>query len=131
MKLSTFIKKNNVRMESVMVGENPNFDNPDWDAYHYKVTLFHKRRQYSTFYSMGMALCHEPKVDDVLDCLASDCSGVENARDFEDWAADYGYDPDSRTAEKIFKTCKLQSVKLRRLFGDDLYDQLINDTERL
>lgn len=131
MKLSTFIRKNKIRLDSEMVGENPNIADQSWQANHYKVTLFHGRRQYTTYYSMGMAHSKEPEAQDVLDCLASDCSSVENASGFEDWARDLGYDIDSRRAEKTYKICQLQSQKLKRLLGDDLYDKLLYHTERL
>jgi hypothetical protein len=49
--------------------------------------------------------------------------------DFEEWAADLGYDPDSRKAEKLFKTCEKQAGRLRSFLGDDLYDRLLFDLD--
>ena len=63
----------------------------------------------------------EPDAADVLACLLSDVRGVEDARSFEDWASDLGFDPDSRTAEKCFRVCLRLSPKVRRFMGD-LYD---------
>lgn len=71
-----------------------------------------------------------PELSDVLDCLASDSSGVENARDFNDWAADYGYDEDSRKAEKIYNQCVEQRRELRDLLGLKLYEELLYEVER-
>jgi hypothetical protein len=73
----------------------------------------------------------EPTADEVLDCLASDAAGVENTSDFEDWCSDYGYDADSRKAEKIYKACVHQSERLKTFLGDDLYEQLLWNTERM
>lgn len=45
----------------------------------------------------------EPKTDDIMYCLYSDITGYEECRDFEDFAKCFGYDPDSRKAEAIYK----------------------------
>lgn len=72
-----------------------------------------------------------PELEDILDCLASDSAAVENARDFEDFAAEFGYDEDSREAEKTYRVCQEQSVRLFDLLGEDAYDTLLWDMERL
>ena len=55
---------------------------------------------------------------------------ISNARGFEDWCSDFGYDADSRKAEKTFKVCEHQAKRLRSFLGDSLYKQLLYDTER-
>jgi hypothetical protein len=73
----------------------------------------------------------EPTVTEVLGCLASDASGVENAGgDFEEWCSEYGYDTDSRTAERIFKACQHQANRLKSFLGDEAFEQLLWHTER-
>jgi hypothetical protein len=132
--LGQFIKDNRIKVSCCeMVGENPNC--PDWtDAYHYKVTLSSRvessRRQMTVYFSMGYAHNNEPTAADILDCLASDAASVDNARSFEEWAADYGYDTDSRKAEKIFRACEAQAAKLSAFLGDE-YSNLLYETERM
>lgn len=58
-----------------------------------------------------------PTLRDVLFCLIADAGAID-AASFEDWAADYGYDPDSRAAERIYNECLALGLKLRRLIGD-------------
>ncbi len=60
-------------------------------------------------------------------CFLSDaCSGSETFRDF---CGDFGYDEDSRTAERVWKACKRAAAKFERIApGVDLYD-LINSME--
>ncbi len=87
------------------------------------VTLRYQRRQMTVNFWTGSAL-GEPSTADVLECLFSDASGYDNARDFEDWAAEYGYDSDSRKAERIYKAVEKQTRKLRNLLGDD-YEKLV------
>jgi hypothetical protein len=71
----------------------------------------------------------EPDAVTVLSSLLMDASSVENAgASFEDWANEYGYDPDSRKAEKIFRACIDQTVRLREFLGD-LFGAYVWETE--
>ena len=128
--MKRFVEKNRIRIVVDYADENKNA--PDWkDANHYKVTLRKGNRQLTTYFSQGYAINHEPTAEDVLDCLASDSSSVDNARSFEDWAGDYGYDTDSRKAEKIYNACRKQADKLKTFLGDTNYEELLYNTERL
>lgn len=44
--------------------------------------------------------------------------------EFEDWARNFGYDADSRQAEKIYKDCMEIALKLIRAFGSEEINQL-------
>ena len=124
------LKKNKISISVEWADENKNA--PDWkNANHYKVTLKRSGRQLTTYFSQGYGISGEPTTESVLDALASDSSGVENARSFEDWADEYGYDTDSRKDEKLFKVCERQADKLKRFLGDELYEDLLWNTERL
>lgn len=72
-----------------------------------------------------------PDAESVLDCLASDAATVENARRFEEWAEELGYDPDSREAEKTFDVCVDAAKQLEDFLGRDAYNTLLWDIERL
>lgn len=96
----------------------------DW-----KVTLHFGRRRMTVDYHMGSG--HngaEPTVNDVLDNLLSDASGVDNAQDFADWASEYGYDEDSRKAEQMYKACQREAAKVRRFLGE--HYQVFIEAER-
>lgn len=70
------------------------------------------------------------KAEDVLDCLIIDASGTDQR--FEDWAVDLGYDPDSRSAERIFHACRDVAVKLRIFLGSAAeLERLQTDYDRL
>lgn len=58
-----------------------------------------------------------PKVEDVLYSLAQDAGAID-ARDFEDWASDFGLDTDSRQAEATYRACLEIALKLRAALGD-------------
>lgn len=59
-----------------------------------------------------------PEFADVLYSLASEASAIDYAT-FEEWASDYGYDTDSRSAEKTYRACLEIALKLRSAIGDD------------
>lgn len=59
-----------------------------------------------------------PNPLDVLHSLNSDAD-VLNYPTFEDWAGDFGYDADSRSAEATYRACLEIALKLRAALGDD------------
>ena len=123
-----FASKHGIKSVSEWADSNPNMAE-NWEANHYKVTLRAKGKQLTTYFSKGFGLSGEPTAAEVLDCLASDAAGYENARDFEDWASDYGYDTDSRKAEKLYRVIGKQAEKLKKFLGDN-YEALLWNTER-
>lgn len=84
-----------------------------------------QRRTFVTPFTMGSAHTSPPIAGQVLHCLAMDCAGYENARGFEDWASDYGYEEDSRKAETIYRTIGEQVKELRAFLGRDGYAELL------
>ena len=79
----------------------------------------------TVYFSQGSAHKKPPTLAEVLDCLASDASGVDNAQSFEDWASEYGYNTDSRKAERTYNICVQQARELKALLGQDAYNQLL------
>lgn len=96
----------------------------DWQrrATQYTVTLRYQKRAMTVEFWCGSA-CGEPDAATVLDCVASDASGADGTS-FEDWCADYGFDSDSRKAERTYRACVAQSRKLRKLLGSD-FDAIV------
>lgn len=90
-----------------------------------------KLRSFGLYFSQGSGHTVDPTLADVLDCLASDASGHDNANSFEDWASDYGYDTDSRKAEKTWRAIQRSSEQLKRTLGESAYEELLWETERL
>lgn len=81
-------------------------------------------------YFQGSAHTALPTAADVLDCLASDISGLDNAGGFYHWCGEYGFDTDSRKATDIYETILRQSRELRALLGADGLAELMA-TDRL
>ncbi|MDH3376214.1 MAG: hypothetical protein OEQ39_04500 [Gammaproteobacteria bacterium] len=70
-----------------------------------------------------------PDLADVLNCLASDAAGYENAQDFEEWASEYGYDADSRKAETIYNNVNDLIGEMQAFLGKETYEELLYNTE--
>lgn len=128
--MSAFVRLNKIRMTYDWADSNPNMTDSQ-NMNHYKCTLKMGKKQITLFFSQGYGISVDPDAESVLDCLASDSASIENARSFEDWANEYGYNTDSRKAEKIFKACERQAEKLKSFLGDELYNSLLWKTERL
>lgn len=127
-----FIDQHNITIENEWADSNPNMSDEKWarTATHWKCTLKMGRKRLTTYFSQGSAHTDEPTAADILNSLASDASGYEDARSFEDWCSEYGYDTDSRKAENIYRTIGKQAKQLKQFLGDD-YDTLLYKTERL
>ncbi len=83
-------------------------------------------------FRQAVAPMYRPELADVLDCLASDASSVEGVRNFEDWAGDIGYDPDSRSGEATYKIIERQAKDLRYILATrEIFETLLHETERL
>jgi hypothetical protein len=131
--LTRFINRNRITASVEWADNNPNMEaDKEWNrgASHWKITLRCRGRQMTTYFSQGSAISGLPTAADLLDCLASDSSGIENARSFEDWCSEYGYDTDSRKAEKTFKVCERQAQKLKTFLPSGEYEMLLWHVER-
>lgn len=129
--ISEFLKKHPVRLRSVKVPDRDDVDWPGEGASHYVCILVHDGRHLLTYYSIGGAHPNPPGADDVLNCLASDAASVESARDFAGWCSEFGSNKDSIRERRAFRACRRQVDKLMRLLGEEVYEELLFETERL
>ncbi len=130
MTLSQFIATHKITRTAERVSENPVMvDSRNMDHWKVKLTRLdgNKKRILTTIFSMGYG--HHgamPKVEDVLDCLASDVTGDS----FADWCAELGFDVDSRKAERTYHAVQKQTAKLEAFLGDELLQTLLYGVER-
>jgi hypothetical protein len=133
--IQEFVKKHELKLILRPIDSRPDLvgrGEDDWNntATHWWFTLRSGTSSYSGYYSQGSALKDRPTIEEILDSLAMDVFNLD-ITGFEEWATEYGYDTDSRKAEKIYKACERASKALRKFLGDDAIDELINDVERL
>ena len=92
----------------------------------YTVQLRYQRRRFTFPFWAGHS-CDLQTVD-AATAILSEAAGYENATCFEDWAADYGYDTDSRAAERIYRAIGRTHANVKRLLGDD-FEALVYTNE--
>jgi hypothetical protein len=133
MTLQAFARKHRLRMTADLTDRNPHMADEEWarTAMHWKCTLQRGRLRMTVFFSQGPAVAREPTLEDVLDSLGSEAAGYLNADSFESWAGEFGYDPDSRRAERTYRAIGEEVEDLRRLLGDEALEELAFRTERL
>lgn len=129
--LRSRIRIDNVRARSTYgtAPYNPTFPESDnWTVTLYRRDSNGHRKQLTIPFYTGQGLRDEladgPGPAVVLECLLSDAVGYVNASGFQDWASDYGYDPDSRKAEHTYRQVGKLTERLSRWLGEDFDDYL-------
>lgn len=64
----------------------------------------------------------EPAAADVLYSVVLDAQACEVS--FEDWADDFGYDTDSRSALETYRACQKNGNQYRRIIGQNEREQI-------
>lgn len=122
-KLEKVVKDRGVTAKWVVGAPGPIPENMR-DMHPYTVTLTRGKHRITVPFYTGSAVKLEQRASqhkvaaDVLHSLVSDAQGFENARNFEDWASEYGYDVDSRKAERIYKKLAELSPQVRDFLGE-------------
>jgi hypothetical protein len=131
MTIADFLNSMRISLKFERIERNPNMAS-DLQMDHWRCTLYTNGTRMIVMYSKDKSYGgQEPTLDEVLDCLASDACALERARSFEDWCADYDFDPGSRKAAKARMAIQSQAGSLRRLLGETAYDTLLWNTERM
>jgi len=97
----------------------------DWkrESNPWTVTLRFQRRRLTVPFWTGSLITTEPTAADVLSCLCSDARGGEST--FEEFCSDFGYDTDSRKAERLYRECERSAKRVRQFLGD-AFDEVAN-----
>jgi len=89
----------------------------------YEITLKYKENQYTFSFYTGIAHAH-PTINDILECLQSDCSMLYNYDNLDDYASDMGIEKPSE-AVTSWDAINNQYNELKNLFNDD-FDMFLN-----
>lgn len=100
-----------------IVGEpeyKKHFDGDKQNRYVFKVRLSRLGKSYSFNFGQSIrAGAEEPSLYDVLTCLQKYDVGT-----FQNFCGDFGYDTDSRSAERIYKAVCKEFAGVMRLFPE-------------
>jgi hypothetical protein len=117
-----FASKYGVKLREIDCEYRPYWDDDKECRYVFKMRLIRNRKSYTfTFGQSLFAGSKTPTMYDVLSCLQKYDCGT-----FEDFCREYGYDTDSRRAERTYKGCVKEYNAIVRLFGNSgqCYDEL-------
>jgi len=110
-----FLKKTGTKMIATEIGYDKYFPDDKESRYIFRVKLTRKNRGSYSF-KFGQSI-HDgstpPSNYDVLTCLTKYDVGT-----FEDFCGEFGYDTDSRKAEKLYKNVVKEYNNVKRLFSD-------------
>ena len=131
--LEKFLLSSEIHMQSEEVAPNGTHGFPiaaPWAAKHYRCELRGSSgdRPVTTIIGSDDG---PPSVADVVDVVAAEAAVAEEAGSYEEWALQMGFDPDSRSGERVYRTECRQAKLLRALLGDEAYLKLLWEIERL
>jgi hypothetical protein len=131
--LEKFLKGGHIGMrcrEITLNGDHPFLITEPWAAKQYSCELLGSNgdRPVRTIIGSDNG---PPEMADVLDTVAAEAAVVDAAGGYEAWARELGFDPDSRHGERVYRAARRQAKQLRELLGDETYQQLLWQTERL
>jgi len=99
-------------------------DKDGWKHTSYACRLIYQEKSMDFPYHMGIYYTEEPKIGQVLESLILDCQCGEYET-FEGFCDEFGYDTDSRKAQKAYEHCKKIKKGMKRLLGEELYQQYL------
>jgi hypothetical protein len=111
-------------------------DDTGWEHWAYTLNVTNRSRgtSFTTPWKQGVLVTQDPDGDPamILDDMIKTHWGYVCAGGFEDWAMDYGYDPDSRRAEALYNEIAAQhEAILIFLGGADELERLATTYEGL
>ena len=90
-------------------------DAPEWARQQWNITLRHGRKR-MTFPYYGGGMASDPSAEDVIEDMLGNASTLTYSC-FHEWAADYGYDADSRSAEQTYRACRRLGERFARFLA--------------
>lgn len=112
-----FAKKHGIKLTVIGEPEYKRYFTGDKEyRFVFKLRLTRNKKSYTFNFGQSIAAgAEEPDMYSVLTCLTRYDVGS-----FEDFCNEYGYDKDSRTAERTYKAVCKEYKAVDRLFGDIL-----------
>lgn len=118
-KLSTYLDTLNIGYSRLQKASRK--DMTEWDKYarHFFMVITRqvngKTIEIEGEYSQGSGIKELPTKADYILALLTDTSGIEG-QTFKDFCSNFGYDEDSRRAERIYRACMNEYEDLRKMF---------------
>src|SRR5690606_19898727 len=104
---------------------NPNITDREWEADHYKVTFHYAGKEFSSYFSKGLA--HrgvEPSAWEVLENLAEGARTIEGMRNYHNFCDELGYE-NRMIGQQVYNAIQDNTRNLRAFLGDALFNELL------
>lgn len=129
-----FLKKTGTKLDIEYIGHGQHFEDDKETRDIYRFTIKREGRKYTA--KFGQSIVHSgsssgpkdkryegnrqaPSAYDILACLTKYDPGT-----FEDFCADYGYDPDSRKSERTYFAVQKEWDGVRRIWNEKEREEL-------
>jgi hypothetical protein len=116
--LTDYVEQLGITAKVTQLSEIPIKDNKDnWAKQGWRITLKYSGRTMSfNFYGGGSV--KTPGVDDAVWCMAIESAGAVN-NTFEEWAKEFDYSTDSRSALNTYRAIKRNAAKFTDLIANE------------
>lgn len=119
-KAESFAKKHGIKLSIKGIEYKKHFLDDETKRSVFKFKLTRKGKSYTFEYGQSiMKKNSSPTMYDVLSCLQKYDVGT-----FEDFCGNFGYDEDSRKAEKTYKAVKKEFKAMERLFTPEILEEM-------
>lgn len=95
----------------------------------YRITLTYNGKKCS--FTFNDNYLNKSTIEDFIYCLLSDSDCYESSKNFDDFCNMFGYDNNSIKALNIYKACKKQNDKVKRLFTIEEVNFLYSELDEL
>lgn len=133
MSMQTMKLKDLIKIKTKLIKYDRYFDDDKEMRNIYRVFVYYHGNQISftfgdSIHNTQMGI--EPDIDSLLETITSDYYYTkEYYPTFSDFCSEFGYDTDSRKAEKAYRLCLIQGNKLHKLFNEQEIEQLREELE--
>lgn len=121
MHIRDYVQTHRIKVERRMGDPKHVVDDDGWEhrAYNLRLVSPTAAKPMLIPWKQGMAINTDPSLTpvEVFASVVEDAASADNARSFEEWAGEFGYDTDSRKAEAIYKECLSLRDRLIKFLG--------------
>lgn len=105
------------------------YENKDYKELVWKMLSFEEMKQWEKGHRYNGRLMNArpipPQLNEVMQCIWSDCHCIESSPLWEDFANELGYNVDSIKDKQVFEACSKQYFLFRSMLGYKLFSEFM------
>ena len=119
-----FLIKNDLKLTIKFKSYGKHFPTDKEDRNIYSFKLYNKKTKKSYSGAFGDSIHNTEQGNTPTNYSILSCLNEDYSTDFNDFCRNYGYDEDSRSAEKIYKAVQKETAGLKRVLNEDQLNEL-------